>query len=521
MPAATSALVCSSCGAGYAAEHSGDARLLPRILPCGHTVCTACAAASLEAGTSFTLPLHTMSAVPGAAPRDVRVGAVACPCGCPPVPVGPGGAEALPLDIATAEAVAEGAQPAKETLCDECEEGTATLWCELCQSVFCPDCLAKVHAPRVMQRHKSVPIEERPPPADMCPHHPRQERTMFCNTCTDKACALCCDERFGGKHVGEGHSVVPLDQAASAAVERLRGQLHKLQQRRQRLTASAQRTAATLAGVEPSRDSAVRAVEAQFAEMRKQVLAALDQREKALLAEVEGMAQTKRDKLARQVADIGVALSRVTRACSVCEVRLRGNPLEVLDVQATFLRQLGDAVRTADSCSTEPVVEVAGVPVHFDSAAVRSACSLVLTHGAVGRGEGPRVTAVTAGEEGPKQVAVTEEEERRARQRLSGNGKLPSMRGSRRRLLGNSSPVKGAATLPGRAGFRDSDGRVVNVTTQADQRGEAAGLRNLLTRRHSAPVPLSQLADTFHTYQAQQPEAPVGLSALRSLPVGA
>eukprot|EP00662_Eupelagonemidae_sp_cell21_P033866 gene33866-29704_t len=100
-----------------------------------------------------------------------------------------------------------------------------------------------------MRKHKPVPVADKPPPADMCPSHPRQERTMFCTSCQKKVCALCCDTRFDGRHVGEHHAVVPLEQAAQAAVDRLRAQMHKLAARRTRLSSAAQRTAATLAGL--------------------------------------------------------------------------------------------------------------------------------------------------------------------------------------------------------------------------------------------------------------------------------
>eukprot|EP01065_Artemidia_motanka_P023430 TRINITY_DN2800_c3_g1_i1.p1 TRINITY_DN2800_c3_g1~~TRINITY_DN2800_c3_g1_i1.p1 ORF type:complete len:539 (+),score=105.38 TRINITY_DN2800_c3_g1_i1:60-1619(+) len=513
MPAAHSALACSGCGVQYeppaAAEHDPamPARV-PRLLPCGHSVCTGCASDTAD----VVLPLHSMSAAPGRAPTEVRVPAVQCPCGCDAVPLGPKGVEELPVDVALAEAAAEGGEPEEERVCDECEESAATLWCDTCQSEFCETCFATVHAPRVMQKHKAVPLSEKPPPADMCPAHARQERTMYCTNCTAKVCALCCDSRFGGKHVGEDHNVIPLEDAASAAVARLKAELLKLAQRKQRLGAAAQRVSATLAGVPPSHAAAVDSIRAQFADLRRQVNEALDTREAELCRETENVANAKAERLRIRVREIGHALSRVARACSVSDAKLRGSTLDVLDAQATFARTLGDAIRAADASeavANEQEVETAGVPVQFDSVMTRDVCARVLGHGVVGKGDGPRISTVTATGEGPKQVGLSEEEEKKVKQRL-GWGRS-GRRGSDRSL----SQMR-------RASFRSDAGRpemtrtlpMPAVTTQGEQRGNGSGVRHLLGRRASAPAGmLGSYSVDSHTLDE---DAPVGLHALRS-----
>eukprot|EP00756_Hemistasia_phaeocysticola_P010019 Hpha_TRINITY_DN14982_c4_g10::TRINITY_DN14982_c4_g10_i1::g.143371::m.143371/K07963/TRIM23, ARFD1; tripartite motif-containing protein 23 len=533
MPAALTALVCSGCGCAYEPPASkGEpqteamAGRVPRLLPCGHNVCTACATMSASSN-DLPLPLHTLSAPPGVAPREPRVAAVACPCGCPPAPVGELGAEGLPVDIAVAEAVAEGGDEEPERLCDECETELATLWCESCQSEFCPECLATVHAPRVMQKHKAVPLSEKPPPADMCPTHPRQERTMFCSTCTTKVCALCCDERFGGAHIGEGHTVVPLEQAAASAVDRLKSQLRKLEQHKQKLSASAQRAGVTVAGIAPSQEATVEAITLHFADLRKQLSAALDQREGDLRREAEAVAQGKTQRLQARISELGDALSRVTRACSVCEVKLRGNSVDILDAQASFARVLGDAARAAlaaGSSGEGSQIDTAGVPLHLDSALSRECCALVMTHGSVGKGEGPRITAVTAGESGPRLVPVSAEDEVRAHRArtgapLSRNRQPQQQRRSRHPLLAESGLVP-SSTLPPpvRKGSRGDLHTVRRappaVTTQGDQRGITSA-PGILERRFSAPEPL--LRSMMETAEAH--EAPVGLDVLRSVAV--
>jgi len=536
MPAAMTALVCSGCGVAYEApgagsesESSGDR--VPRLLPCGHSICTACATASASS-TDLLLPLHTLSAVPGGQPREPRVAAVSCPHGCPPAPVGELGAEGLPIDIAIAEAVAEGEAEEPKRICEECETEEATLWCESCQSEFCAACFATVHAPRVMQKHKAVPLAEKPPPADMCPHHPRQERTMFCTTCTEKVCALCCDERFGGAHAGEGHTVVPIAEAAASAVDGLKKQLRKLEQHKQKLSSSAQRAAVTMAGIAPSAEATVESIAAHFVDLKKQLLAALDQREGDLRREAEAIAKGKTVRLQSRIAELGNALSRVKRACGICEVKLRGNSVDVLDAQASFARLLGDAMQAAlkAEASGESSTDTTGVPLHLDSALSREMCALLMSHGTVGKGEGPRITAVAAGENGPRHVPVKAEDESRTLRARTGvpvQRRQQQPRRSRHPLLSDSSGLVAAATLPPPAAKKvpkdiiSSAGRQQSITTQADQRGMAADqllaadLRgagdSIIAQRHfSAPDPILRPLEA---------ENPVGLDALRSVSV--
>ncbi|GKT35909.1 hypothetical protein ADUPG1_008972 [Aduncisulcus paluster] len=128
----------------------------------------------------------------------------------------------------------------KESLCDNCNERIATLYCDSDKAKLCPECDAHIHSvSRIASRHKRVPLTDHPSFFGNCKHHPDQVCTHYD---FELDCALCVKCKMEGTHaVGENatHKLVELkeayDQAKEASTKQDRGISSRCSQLRSRL----------------------------------------------------------------------------------------------------------------------------------------------------------------------------------------------------------------------------------------------------------------------------------------------
>jgi len=65
--------------------------------------------------------------------------------------------------------------------CNECDKA-ATVYCPSCTVHYCHDCFTQVHAPKSLQKHVRVPVEQAPTLL-LCKTHGDRLASVFCEQC--------------------------------------------------------------------------------------------------------------------------------------------------------------------------------------------------------------------------------------------------------------------------------------------------------------------------------------------------
>lgn len=78
-------------------------------------------------------------------------------------------------------------------LCDICQESSASVYCEADDASLCHDCDEEHHTRgnRLMQRHKRIPISDKPKKFGSCPTHFDTPVDYFCTVCKVPVCINC------------------------------------------------------------------------------------------------------------------------------------------------------------------------------------------------------------------------------------------------------------------------------------------------------------------------------------------
>lgn len=78
-------------------------------------------------------------------------------------------------------------------MCDICQESQAVLYCEADEASLCIDCDDDHHTRgnKLMQKHKRIPISEKPKRFGNCPYHADTRVDFFCTVCHIPVCVNC------------------------------------------------------------------------------------------------------------------------------------------------------------------------------------------------------------------------------------------------------------------------------------------------------------------------------------------
>ncbi|KAH0475485.1 MAG: uncharacterized protein KVP18_002639 [Porospora cf. gigantea A] len=100
------------------------------------------------------------------------------------------------------------------SLCANCNESRADLWCEADQSLLCRECDGLVHCNRIAAIHRRIPVHESVTAKGRCRMHPERDNSLYCVLCE----VACCQECLGAhKHDGD-ETLVSLEETYREAV---------------------------------------------------------------------------------------------------------------------------------------------------------------------------------------------------------------------------------------------------------------------------------------------------------------
>jgi B-box zinc finger. len=100
--------------------------------------------------------------------------------------------------------------------CDEDESHIAVLYCTVCASHLCEQCASDSHATRTLQKHRRIPLSEKPREKPFCSSHPTNIAEFICleEHCQTSAqypplmCFICKDY---GRHKTHKHALVEIE----------------------------------------------------------------------------------------------------------------------------------------------------------------------------------------------------------------------------------------------------------------------------------------------------------------------
>eukprot|EP01116_Phalansterium_solitarium_P000196 TRINITY_DN1010_c0_g1_i7.p1 TRINITY_DN1010_c0_g1~~TRINITY_DN1010_c0_g1_i7.p1 ORF type:complete len:625 (+),score=106.65 TRINITY_DN1010_c0_g1_i7:46-1920(+) len=320
----------------------------PVLLDCGDSVCLRCAEMMLsydvirkDAGPSGPKP---------ASPPNVggnRDSQISCPtCSVPTsVPAG-GDVSSLRLNRDLEEVVSQHRNGlGGKTQCanfDSCASA-ATVECAKCESAFCTDCFAAVHAFPAFKKHESGPVGS-VRKASMCPVHPTKELELYCLDDKQPVCNLCERDRH------KGHDTAVLSTHAEACRAAILKIAAELQQRSGAMRSAAEAVNAMSAELTKTYGT----VEQQINESFERVRAALAARQAALLNDANLIRADKVSRLDAQRA----ALERVTTqlatlAATVSDTARSTDAVAVIDALAAAQAMLERS--NPEGLQTEPV----------------------------------------------------------------------------------------------------------------------------------------------------------------------
>ncbi|XP_012880091.1 PREDICTED: tripartite motif-containing protein 45 [Dipodomys ordii] len=178
---------------------------VPRLLPCLHTVCTACleklepfSVGDADAGSEGLAPL----------PLGPRVG-ILCPVCEAQVDLPAGGVQALTIDhLALSDVLLEsrGGDGPGPAACDLCGAAGADKRCQTCGVSLCPFCCQAHRRQKRTADHTVVDLDARAGKPEPCPTHPAEELRLFCELCERPVCGTCAaGEHLGTRPAGHPH----------------------------------------------------------------------------------------------------------------------------------------------------------------------------------------------------------------------------------------------------------------------------------------------------------------------------
>lgn len=187
-------LECRVCEDVFALQ--GDK--VPRLLLCGHTVCHDCLTRLPVQGRQLYCPFDRQS-----------------------TELGDSGVWGLKKNFALLELL-ERLQVLPEPLtkcenesrddtvrCDENDEHIANIYCTVCNTNLCSDCAESTHSTKTLEKHRRIPVSERPKEKPKCAQHSTHviEFTCLEEECQDNSlmCFVCRDY---GKHQGHKHTLL-------------------------------------------------------------------------------------------------------------------------------------------------------------------------------------------------------------------------------------------------------------------------------------------------------------------------
>ena len=93
--------------------------------------------------------------------------------------------------------------------CDENDEHIANIYCTVCNTNLCSDCAESTHSTKTLEKHRRIPVSERPKEKPKCAQHSTHviEFTCLEEECQDNSlmCFVCRDY---GKHQGHKHTLL-------------------------------------------------------------------------------------------------------------------------------------------------------------------------------------------------------------------------------------------------------------------------------------------------------------------------
>eukprot|EP01063_Lacrimia_lanifica_P000718 TRINITY_DN10366_c2_g1_i1.p1 TRINITY_DN10366_c2_g1~~TRINITY_DN10366_c2_g1_i1.p1 ORF type:complete len:504 (+),score=156.33 TRINITY_DN10366_c2_g1_i1:95-1606(+) len=359
---------CKRCAQPFSTDE--ESPQAPLLLPCGHSVCKQCGDESVAEAT--------LSMVEG-----VQVKTMECAKGCVnPVEDG----DVLPLHAELIEEMKTSKYSGGQALCEECEEATCKHWCPTCDTSLCQACWDMVHKPRTMQRHVAVPHAERPLPVEVCEAH-GNPLLHYCHSCSKKVCSQCQTEP-----AHEGHTIVPLEEAASSAVERTKHQLNKLGDIRGRLRTASLAIQSRFVSLNVHAKDTEEKIETEFDRLRTELNKAIDKQQKRLLNECTALHDSKRQQLVDQRAGIAKSLSCVMQARDLYRDVIETKAELVLGIQPQLASKMGNVLASVKVVDYEPCA-APGLPVTFPTKDFEIMASNILAYGEVGNSNCPRITA--------------------------------------------------------------------------------------------------------------------------------
>ncbi|XP_039376380.1 tripartite motif-containing protein 45 isoform X3 [Mauremys reevesii] len=317
--------------------------LAPKILPCLHTFCMAC----LEQLEPFSVlgfqAEDSDSTSDGSWLQDHHqpLLSVLCPVCDTEVDLPPGGITDLTTDhLAMNEVLLETLQAqGPGMLCDLCVDGEAVKHCPTCKANLCHFCCQAHRRQKKTASHAVVDLEDlkgysRTEKSILCPSHPSEDLTLFCEQCEQPVCRDC----VVGEHRqhpyaltanvihNHGDSMRDLLKSTQLHVDTLEGALHHIE------------------GVSSAICSRVEAVAGEIRTFADGYIRAIEEHRDRLLKQLEDLKVQKETLLHLQKAQLEQLLMDMRTGVEFTERLLTsGSDLEILitkGVVASRLRKL-------------------------------------------------------------------------------------------------------------------------------------------------------------------------------------
>ena len=213
--------------------------------------------------------------------------------------------------------VGAGAAP-EASVCENCEEAEAVLYCAKCEGLLCDACAKTTHASKLFARHELIPASERVKAAakqpTLCPEHDEPFKYM----CLDCNVVTCVDCKEFGDHQGHRHDLIR--KMAGGHREQLQAALTEVDT----LNGAADATARTVeavvqalglrcgaAGCGEAPDSSVARAKQMLKDQFCDLHAALDERLQELNLAIDQERDQKLEQLEEQLASLGMLRSRI------------------------------------------------------------------------------------------------------------------------------------------------------------------------------------------------------------------